>query len=81
MNNDILGTLTSGNDKKLEDIFRKINNAEKGAIVFINQEVKSLELLNRISELKVLQGEGEMRAPQIKMDTKDFGIGTKFCTI
>ena len=38
---------------------------------------KSLELLDRIAELKVLQSQGEMRAPQIKMDTKDFGIGAQ----
>jgi 3,4-dihydroxy 2-butanone 4-phosphate synthase/GTP cyclohydrolase II len=77
VNNDILGTLTNDNDKKLEDIFRKINEAEKGAIIFINQEVKSLELLERITELKVLQSAGEMKAPQIKMDAKDFGIGAQ----
>ena len=77
VNNDILGTLTDNNDKKLDDIFRKINEVEKGAIIFINQEVKSLELLDRIAELKVLQSQGEMRAPQIKMDTKDFGIGAQ----
>jgi 3,4-dihydroxy 2-butanone 4-phosphate synthase/GTP cyclohydrolase II len=77
VNNDILGTLTNDNDKKLEDIFRKINEAEKGAIIFINQEVKSLELLDRIAELKVLQSAGEMKAPQIKMDAKDFGIGAQ----
>jgi 3,4-dihydroxy 2-butanone 4-phosphate synthase/GTP cyclohydrolase II len=45
--------------------------------VFINQEVKSLELLERISALKTLQSQGEMRALQIKMDTKDFGIGAQ----
>jgi 3,4-dihydroxy 2-butanone 4-phosphate synthase / GTP cyclohydrolase II len=77
VNNDILGTLTNDNDKKLEDIFRHINKAEKGAIIFINQEVKSLELLDRIAELKVLQSQGEMKAPPIKMDAKDFGIGAQ----
>ena len=77
VNNDILGTLTNDNDKKLEDIFHNINKAEKGAIIFINQEVKSLELLDRITELKVLQSQGEMKAPPIKMDAKDFGIGAQ----
>ena len=61
----------------MDDIFRKINEVEKGAIIFINQEVKSLELLDRIAELKILQSQGEIRAPQIKMDTKDFGIGAQ----
>ena len=77
VNNDILGTLTFNNDKKLDDIFSKINQAEKGAIIFINQEIKSIELLERISELKVLQSRGQMQAPQIKMDNKDFGIGAQ----
>jgi len=77
INNDILGNLTNDNNKKLDDIFKAINNAEKGALIFINQEIKSLELLERITTLKSLQSQGEMRAPQIKMDTKDFGIGAQ----
>jgi 3,4-dihydroxy 2-butanone 4-phosphate synthase/GTP cyclohydrolase II len=77
VNNDILGTLTSDKDTKLNNVFRAINNSENGAIVFINQEVKSLELLERIAILKSLQSKGEMRAPQIKMDSKDFGIGAQ----
>lgn len=75
--NDILGTLTNNSDKKLYDIFNKINQAEKGAIIFINQEVKSLELLDRITELKALQLRGEIGTPQFKMDSKDFGIGAQ----
>ena len=77
VNNDILGTLTSDNDKRLDSVFSAINNAGKGAVIFINQEVKSLELLDRIATLKTLQSQGEMRAPQIKMDAKDFGIGAQ----
>lgn len=77
VNNDILGTLTNNLDKKLDDMFRKINDAEKGAIIFINQEIQSIELLDRLTELKVIQESGELKAPQIKMDTKDFGIGAQ----
>jgi 3,4-dihydroxy 2-butanone 4-phosphate synthase/GTP cyclohydrolase II len=58
-------------------MFRKINEANKGAIIFINQEVQSIELLNRLIELKVLQESGTLKAPQIKMDSKDFGIGAQ----
>ena len=54
-----------------------INTNGKGAILFINQELQSNNLLNRISELKALQSQGEMRAPLIKMDAKDFGIGAQ----
>jgi 3,4-dihydroxy 2-butanone 4-phosphate synthase/GTP cyclohydrolase II len=77
INSDILGTLTHNTDKNLDDIFNLINTNGKGAILFINQELQSNNLLNRISELKALQLQGEMKAPLIKMDAKDFGIGAQ----
>ena len=77
VNNDILGTLTNDADKKLDGMFKKLNDEGKGAIIFINQEIKSLELLSRLSELKVLQEKGVLKAPYVKMDTKDFGIGAQ----
>lgn len=77
INSDILGTLTHNTDKNLDDIFTLINKNVKGAILFINQELQSNNLLNRISELKALQLQGEMKAPLIKMDAKDFGIGAQ----
>lgn len=77
VNNDILGTLTNNADKKLESIFKRINKEEKAAILFINQEVQPGELLQRIKELKNLQSQGINKAPQIKMDVKDFGIGAQ----
>ena len=77
MNSDVLGTLTNNTDKNLDDIFNLINTNGKGAILFINQELQSNNLLNRISELKALQLQGEMKAPSIKMDAKDFGIGAQ----
>jgi 3,4-dihydroxy 2-butanone 4-phosphate synthase/GTP cyclohydrolase II len=77
INSDILGALTHDADKNLDSIFNVINQAGKGAVLFINQELESYNLLNRISELKVLQNQGEMKAPLIKMDAKDFGIGAQ----
>lgn len=77
INSDILGTLTHNTDKNLDDIFTLINKNGQGAILFINQELQSNNLLNRISELKALQIQGEMKAPLIKMDAKDFGIGAQ----
>jgi 3,4-dihydroxy 2-butanone 4-phosphate synthase/GTP cyclohydrolase II len=77
INNDILGTLTYNADKKLDDMFQLINEEGKGAIIFINQEIQSLDLLNRLKELKSLQEQGIKNAPQIKMDAKDFGIGAQ----
>ncbi|MCM5663615.1 3,4-dihydroxy-2-butanone-4-phosphate synthase [Galbibacter mesophilus] len=77
VNNDILGTLTSNADKKLDDMFKQLNKEGRGAIVFINQESHSINLLKRLTELKELQANGEMRAPKINMDAKDFGIGAQ----
>ena len=77
VNNDILDTLTFNTDKKLEGIFELINKSEKGAYVFINQESPSLNLLSRLEKLKSNQSEGNIRAPRIKMDIKDFGIGAQ----
>ena len=77
VNNDILGTLTNNADKKLDDMFKAVNKAGKGAIVFINQESQALNLLNRLSELKARQKEGEVKAPPIQMDQRDFGIGAQ----
>lgn len=77
INNDILGTLTNNADKKLDDMFQLINHEGKGAILFINQEIQSLDLLNRLRELKSLQEKGISKAPSIKMDVKDFGIGAQ----
>jgi 3,4-dihydroxy 2-butanone 4-phosphate synthase/GTP cyclohydrolase II len=76
-NNDILNTLASAMDKKLDDVFNRIIQEEKGAILFINQEVDSSDLLDRLTELKQLQAEGNFKVPQIKMDVKDFGIGAQ----
>ncbi|MUV03821.1 3,4-dihydroxy-2-butanone-4-phosphate synthase [Flavobacterium rakeshii] len=77
VNNDILGTLTNDADRKLDNMFKRINKEGKGAILFINQEVQPSELLNRIKELKELQSQGVNKAPQVKMDVKDFGIGAQ----
>ena len=77
VNNDILGTLTNDADKKLDYMFKAVNEEGQGAIVFINQESQSLNLLNRLGELKDLQKQGVMKAPPLVMDTKDFGIGAQ----
>ena len=77
VNNDILGTLTNNADKKLDDMFKQLNTEGKGAIVFINQNLESLNLLNRLQILKENQDKNVVKAPNIKMDNKDFGIGAQ----
>lgn len=77
VNSDILGTLTNDADKKLDGMFKIINDEGRGAILFINQELAVGSLLNRIVELKALQTQGIFKAPPINMDLKDFGIGAQ----
>ncbi len=76
-NNDILNGLTDSRDKKMEEVFSLILQEQKGAVIFINSELDSADLLNRLTELKQLQTEGNAKIPQIKMDLKDFGIGAQ----
>ena len=77
VNNDLLGTLTNNADKQLDDMFKIINEQGQGAVIFINQDMQSVNLLNRISELKTLQSNGILKAPKIVIDNKDFGIGAQ----
>jgi 3,4-dihydroxy 2-butanone 4-phosphate synthase/GTP cyclohydrolase II len=77
VNNDILGTLTNNADKKLDQMFSVINEQGKGAILFINQQNQSQNLLGRLEILKESQAKGELKAPAIGMDNKDFGIGAQ----
>ncbi len=77
VNNDLLGTLTNNADKQLDDMFKIINEQGQGAVIFVNQDMQSVSLLNRINELKELQQQGEMKAPKIVIDSKDYGIGAQ----
>ncbi|WP_394345704.1 3,4-dihydroxy-2-butanone-4-phosphate synthase [Cognatitamlana onchidii] len=78
VNNDILGTLTNNADKQLDDMFRVINDAGKGAIIFINQESQSMNILSRLAYLKENQSNKQIaKAPKVNMDNRDFGIGAQ----
>ena len=77
VNNDLLGTLTNDADKQLDDMFTAINKQGTGAVIFINQDMQAVNLLSRLTELKSLQEGGQMKAPKIIIDSKDFGIGAQ----
>lgn len=78
INNDILGTLTNNVDAQLDNMFQVINNEGKGAIIFINQESQSMNILNRLSVIKENQKPNTVyKAPKIDMDARDFGIGAQ----
>jgi len=76
-NNDLLTTLTSKSKNKLDGIFNKINEEEKGVIVFINQPPNPVNVLFRLNEIKKLQSKGEYKTPPVVMDEKDGGIGAQ----
>ncbi|PUU71702.1 3,4-dihydroxy-2-butanone-4-phosphate synthase [Flavobacterium sp. WLB] len=77
VNNDLLGTLTNNAEQQLDDMFKVINEHGKGAVIFINQDMTAVNLLNRISELKTLQAQGTLKAPKVIIDSKDYGIGAQ----
>ena len=78
INNDILGTLTNNVDKQLDNMFKVINDEGKGAIIFINQESQSMNILKRLDFLKKNQVPNTLaKAPRIEMDSRDFGIGAQ----
>jgi len=78
VNSDILAALTNNAEQKLDDMFNVINKEGKGAIVFINQQSQSLNLLSRLKDLKETQKPNKVvKAPRIEMDAKDFGIGAQ----
>ncbi|NDB02581.1 MAG: hypothetical protein EBY38_02785 [Flavobacteriaceae bacterium] len=78
VNNDLLATLTQDAHQTLDAMFQVINDQGLGAMVFINQSNPSNNVLNRLNQLKSLQVEGTLvKAPQLPMDAKDFGIGAQ----
>ena len=77
INNDIIRLLTSKPDDTFSRTFKLINEAGKGAVVFINQENQSFNLVNRLRMIKDLQTDTQNDVPQPKMDEKDFGIGAQ----
>jgi 3,4-dihydroxy 2-butanone 4-phosphate synthase/GTP cyclohydrolase II len=77
INNDVIGTLTNNPDDQLGKMFNLINKEGKGAIVFINQEYQSFDLINRLKNLKKAQADHQKLEPVAVMDAKDFGIGAQ----
>lgn len=76
INNDIIRLLTLQPDDDFSKIFKAFRHEEKGAIVFINQENQSFNLVNRLSLLKEsIQNTNQI--PTVQPDDKDFGIGAQ----
>ena len=77
IHNDVLGTLTSDTETSLSKMF-DIINSDKGAMIFISPELKSIDTLKRLKILRKNQSENEItKAPILSMDDRDFGIGAQ----
>ncbi|MCF6279347.1 MAG: 3,4-dihydroxy-2-butanone-4-phosphate synthase [Flavobacteriaceae bacterium] len=70
--NNTLGILMQKSDERFDRIFNLINTEGTGAIVFINQENKSQNILNNLAQLK-----GTNSKSKTDMDKKDYGIGAQ----
>jgi len=77
VHNDIIEMLLENTDQKILKMFNRINQEEKSAIIFINQELQSMNLLNRLATFKEMQEQGKIKTPKIPMDDRDFGIGAQ----
>ncbi|AJA67400.1 MULTISPECIES: 3,4-dihydroxy-2-butanone-4-phosphate synthase [Myroides] len=76
-NNDILDALSGKLSIRMENTFAKINEGDKGAILFINQEDHNASLLNRLAVLKNSGAKLDLDTPKLSGDEKDFGIGAQ----
>ena len=77
LNYDLLGYLTNNTESQLNKVLKLVSEEENSAIVFVNQDVKPASLLNRLSEMKNSQAGGDISAPKLKFDDKDYGIGAQ----
>ena len=77
INNDIIRLLTTKPDDSFARMFKLINDEGRGAVVFINQENQSFNLINRLALIKELQDDSDGQVPKMKLDEKDFGIGAQ----
>lgn len=78
---DILGSLRCDCGPQLHQALEKINEAGKGAVIYMNQEGRGIGLLNKLKAYK-LQEEGMDTVEAnielgFKMDHRDYGIGAQ----
>jgi len=70
VDNDVTKILSGTNEKNYDKIFSKINKKGKGAVIFINQDQSSEDILKKLSSLS-------NNSNKPKIDFKDFGIGAQ----
>ncbi len=70
VDNDVTKILSGTNEKKYDKIFEKINKKGKGAVIFVNQNQSSNDILNRLSSFN-------KNKAKPRIDFRDFGIGAQ----
>ena len=70
VDNDVTKILSGTNEKKYDKIFDKINRVGKGAVIFINQNQSSENILEKLNSMNE-----DSEKP--KIDFRDFGIGAQ----
>ena len=68
--NDVTKILSGTNEKKYDKIFDQINKVGKGAVIFINQNQSSENILEKLNSMNE-----DSEKP--KIDFRDFGIGAQ----
>ncbi|TDS64382.1 3,4-dihydroxy-2-butanone-4-phosphate synthase [Myroides indicus] len=77
-NDDVLEALSGKLDQRMEASFKKINEEGTGAILFINQENQTSNLLKRLALIKEEHNATlDINTPKLPSDSKDFGIGAQ----
>jgi len=70
VDNDVTKILSGTNEKNYDEIFNQINKEGKGAVIFINQNQSSENILKKLNSLN-------QDSDKPKIDFRDFGIGAQ----
>lgn len=73
---DVLTRLNNGEKPQLEKVTRMINEAGKGAIIFINNVSNSENTLRKLQQFLNYQ-DGQQKHPTAAFNYRDYGIGTQ----
>ncbi len=71
--NDIFEIITTDTGVQLEKAMKLVADADKGVIVYMNQEARGIKLLAKLKDYK----NGTSNGGTLKMDERDFGVGAQ----
>ena len=74
---DVFETLTSESGNQLDSAMRKIQQEDKGVVVYINDNDASKDLLTQIKAFEKQVVEGKEKTVSYKQDSRDYGVGAQ----